>query len=155
MRAEIKRGFTLIELIVSISIAVILFAVIVSGFSGQRELTSLNLAIDDCLSYLTKARARTLSSENSAHYGVHFETTKFVLFAGDTYNAGDPDNVVRNLSSDVEMSNTDLTGGAVDVVFKRLTGETDVSGTITFRLTSDPTITRILWVEYTGLAFLQ
>lgn len=150
-----NKGFTAIEMIISIALAVILFAIIVNGFSGQRDHVNLGLAVDDSMSFLQEARAKTLSSESASVYGVHFETNKVVLFTGDTYNPLNPANENRNLSVPVEISNILLNGGAVDVVFKRLTGETDAHGTVTLRFSSDPTITRIILIEPTGLAHIQ
>lgn len=126
-----------------------------SGFSGQRDLTSLNLAVDDAMGFLQKARARTLSSEDDSRYGVHFETNKFVLFAGDTYNASDPTNKARDLSSPVEINAIALQGGVVDIVFKRLTGETNEQGTVTIRLSTNPSVSRVIKIESTGLSYIQ
>lgn len=152
MRSE---GFTLIEILAVITIAAILFAIIISGFSGLRQHSDFNLAGDDSISFLQEARAKTLSSDSASVYGVHFETNKFVFFAGNTYNPLDSSNKDRLLPPTVEMSPTNLNGGGDDVIFKRLTGETDQYGTITLRLTSDPTTTRIIEISSTGLANIQ
>jgi len=148
-------GFTLAEILVAITIAVILFAITVSGFVGLREQSDIAIVVDDSISFLQEARAKTLSSDNAAQYGVHFETNTFVLFSGDTYNASDPGNKVRNLSASVEISAYSFAGGGAEVVFKRLTGETSENGTVTFRLKNNPTITRTIEIEPTGLAHIQ
>ncbi|TSC71094.1 MAG: Uncharacterized protein G01um101470_746 [Parcubacteria group bacterium Gr01-1014_70] len=149
------RGFTLIEILVVIAIAAILFTIVVSGFSGLRQNSDLSHAIDDSVSYLQSARAKSLSAENATVYGVHFETGRFVLFTGTTYDAGNAANIVRLLPSTVETSAISLNGGAVDVVFKRLTGETDAYGTITFRLISSPSTTKTIEIVSTGLSGVQ
>lgn len=145
-------GFTLIEILIAIAIAAILFTIVVSGFSGLRQETDLGLAAQDSVAFLQQARVKTLSSENSSVYSVHFETNKFVLFAGSVYNAADPANKTRNIPSTVEISPIALNGGGVDVVFKRFTGETAAYGYVTFRLTSDPTVTRVVKIEPVGLS---
>jgi len=150
-----REGFTLTEILVVITIAIILFAIVVSGFVGLRENSDIALAVDDSISFLQEARAKTLSSDEASRYGVHFETTMFVLFAGDTYNASDPDNKNRMLPSTVEISNYALNSGGADVVFKRLTGETDEHGTVTFRLTNDPAVTHTIEIGRTGLAHIK
>lgn len=148
-------GFTLIEILVALAIAAILFAIIVSGFSGLRRNSDMSLAVDDSVSFLQDARAKTLSSVNTTAYGVHFETTKFVLFEGSTYNAGSGTNKIRALPSSIEISVVDLNGAVVDVVFKRLTGETSAHGTVTFRQTNDPSITKAIQILSTGLVSVQ
>ena len=149
------RGFTLIEIIIAITIAAILFAIIVSGFSGLRQNSDMNLAVDDSISFLQDARAKTLSSVNTSAYGVHFETTKFVLFQGGTYNAGDSTNKIRLLPSTIEISAYSFNGGGSDVVFKRLTGETGSYGSVTFRQTNNPSVTKTIQILSTGLVSVQ
>ncbi|OGZ44358.1 MAG: hypothetical protein A3J55_03640 [Candidatus Ryanbacteria bacterium RIFCSPHIGHO2_02_FULL_45_17b] len=149
------RGFTIIELLLVIAIAVILLVIVLSGFSNLRQSSDFTLAVDEAVSFLQEARAKTLSSENDSVYGVHFETSQFVLFTGDTYNAASASNKVRALPSSVEISSFLLTGGGDAVVFKRLTGETATYGTITFRRTDDPSITKTIEVVSTGLAGVQ
>lgn len=149
------RGFTIMELLAVIAIAIVLFAIIVSGFSGLRKSSDLTLAIDEAISFLQEARAKTLSSENGSVYGVHFETSRFALFVGDTYNPADSSNKVHILPSTVEIGAWSLSGGRDDVIFKRLTGETNNSGTVTFRQTSDPSVLKIIEISSTGLAGVQ
>jgi prepilin-type N-terminal cleavage/methylation domain-containing protein len=150
-----REGFTLIEVLVVIAIAAILFAVTLVGLSGLRDETDLGLAVDDAVSFLQSARAKTLSSEGGSDYGVHFETSKFVLFKGNTYSAIDPNNIVRNVPSSIEISPITLNGGVVDLLFKRLTGETTEHGTVTLRLVNDITVMRTIAITPTGLAHIQ
>src|SRR3989344_9266077 len=149
------KGFTLIEILVVITIAVILFAIVVSGFSGLRQSSDLTLAVDDSISFLQDARAKTLSSENNSVYGVHFETSQFVLFVGNTYNPADSSNKVRTLPSTIETNSILLSGVGDDVIFKRLTRETDNNGTVTFRQTGNPSVLKIIEIFSTGLAGVQ
>lgn len=144
------RGFTLIELLIVLAIATILLAIVLGGFSNLRQSSDFTLAIDEATSFLQEARTKTLSSENDSVYGVHFETSQFVLFTGATYNPASASNKVYSLPSSVEISSVALTSGA-DVIFKRLTGETATGGTVTFQRTDEPSITKIIEIEPTGL----
>ena len=148
-------GFTAIEILIVLAIATVLFAIIVSGFAGLREHSDMNLVVDTSVSYLQEARTKTLSSENASVYGVHFETSQFVFFVGSTYSAVSTTNKVYTLPSSVEVSPINLEGGGVDVVFKRLTGETDEYGTVTLRKTADPSVTKVIQILSTGLAGVQ
>ncbi len=149
------KGFTLIEILVTISIAAVLFAIIVSGFSGLRNNSDLQSAVEDSVSYLQETRANTLSSNNANVYGVHFESGKFVLFVGATYDPASATNKNRLLPSSVEINSISLNGGGNDVVFKRLTGETSSHGTVTFRLTSNTSVTKTINILSTGLSNVQ
>lgn len=149
------KGFTFVEILVVIAIAAVLFAIIASGFSGLRRGSDLSLAVDDSISFLQEARTKTLSSESASVYGVHFETSQFVSFAGDTYNPSSGTNKVRILPVSIEISVVSLQGGGSDVVFRRLTGETSSYGTVTFRQTGNPSITKTTQILSTGLAGIQ
>jgi prepilin-type N-terminal cleavage/methylation domain-containing protein len=124
-----RRGFTLIEILVSISVVVILAAIMWMGLSSFRESYELDQSADAILALLKDARTRTLASDGATQYGVHFEETKVVLFSGASYNpAGAIDTF--QLPSSIRISSVNLAGGGRDTVFARLSGATTQSGTI-------------------------
>ena len=149
------KGFTLVEILIVLAIAVILFTIILTGFANLRESSDLTLAVDEAISFLQEARAKTLSSEGASVYGVHFETSQFVLFVGDMYDPSVSSNKIRALPSTIEISIIDLEGVGDDALFKRLTGETDNDGTIKFRQTSNPSTLKTIEVLPTGLSYVQ
>lgn len=148
-------GFSLLELLVVLAIISIVAAIVTTAFSTYRSNNDLKFAAERGVSMLREARAKSLSSENDMQYGVHFETAQIVLFAGSTYNASDPNNVVYAFPSTIQIFPITLTGGAVDVIFKRLTGETSQDGTVTMSLTADTSRTKTINIERTGLANVQ
>lgn len=143
-----EKGFTLIEMIIVVGILAILlilsFAVI-QLFTGQ---VNLNTTSQQVLSALQLARNRTLSSTGEMQHGVHFETSKYVLFEGSTYNAMDPDNQEFNLST-VEIYEINISGGS-DVVYDRIRGTTSNNGNVKIRLTADTTKTETILVNSSG-----
>ncbi|TSC78485.1 MAG: Uncharacterized protein G01um101429_758 [Parcubacteria group bacterium Gr01-1014_29] len=144
------RGFTLIEILIVVAGITILASIVLFPLASFRRTAQLSSAIEEGVSLLVSARLKTLSSEGATQYGVHFETVKMVFFVGTTYITGNPQNSEVLIPNDVEISTISLNGGAVDVVFKRLTGETDQHGTVLFRLKSDPSNTKTLRIEQTG-----
>lgn len=149
------RGFTISELLVVIAIAIVLFSIVVSSLSNFRNNSDLVTIAEEGISALLEARTRTLSAYNGAVHGVHFESGKFVLFQGAVYNPVDPLNKETLLPSTVTISTTTLAGGGQDVVFKRLTGDTDQYGTVRWELVSNSSIFRIIEISQTGLSSLQ
>ncbi|MBI3019818.1 MAG: hypothetical protein HYY60_00620 [Parcubacteria group bacterium] len=145
------RGFTIFEIIIVIGIFIALAAAGATPLLFLKNKNALVNAAERSVSLLSAARTQTLSSENAARYGVHFAPDRAVLFKGTSFNANDPENEQFFFGSAVENAMVSLNGGGTDVVFKRLTGETDGYGTITFRLKKDPTVTRIITVERTGV----
>ena len=131
------NGFTLIELLITIAVLAILAASVFVSYQGASARFELKTQSFKTLDVLNLARTRTVGSLESSNYGVHFETTQYVLFKGTSYSASDPNNVVYALPSTVEISNITLAGGGADAVFDRLSGKTSQSGTFRMRLVSD------------------
>jgi prepilin-type N-terminal cleavage/methylation domain-containing protein len=149
--SEFVRAFALIELLVVLTIIGILSIISFVSLSELSKANVLDVATGDIVSVLSEARSRTLSSEGDSVYGVHFETNSITLFKGDTFNAIDPNNVDIPLSSAVTISAITLTGGATEVVFGRISGDADVTGTITIALSTDATDTKTITIPSTGV----
>ena len=140
------RGFTLIEILVSITVIVIVILVVVSGLSSFRKSAELNQAVDGVVSQLREARRRTIESKDASQWGVHRESSRTTLFKGAAYSAGAPDNEVFTLPSAVTAA------GPADIVFKRISGDTDNAGTVTLTLGTD---IRTINIRSSGLIELQ
>ncbi len=148
-------GFTLIEIIIAISILLIVSTLGFNVFTSFKKTTDIASSSDMVLSQLTQARLKTLSAEYGEQYGVHFETDRTTFFKGAMYSVSDLDNQALVLPATVEISSISLSGGGSDVLFKKLTGETDNDGTVIIRLKSGTSKTRTFTIRKTGLAFIQ
>lgn len=149
--AKLKSGLTSVELLVALAVLLVLGAAVVAGFGSMRNKSALDSAAYEVVSVLNQARLKTLASQNDRPYGVHFESQRAVLFKGTAFSGGDPSNEEANIPLSVEILPAVLNGGGSDVVFKRLTGETDNYGTITLSLKSDPSKIKIIIIEATGV----
>lgn len=125
-----KRGFSAIELIIVLSIFGILAVIILSGLVNFRKHHALARDTELVVELLNQARNQTISSKNLTQYGVHFASTTVTVFTGGTFSAGATDNQNYPLNSTDTVLSLSITGGGVNVVFARLTGETSQSGTI-------------------------
>lgn len=144
------KSFSVIEILIVFAIMAILAGIAFTSPSLFSHTFNLEGAAQNGFSLLLEARAKTLSSYEASSYGVHFEQTKITLFKGLAFVSGDPDNKEYLLPQDVEISTIALNGGGQDVIFKRLTGQTDQYGSITFRLVSNPSTMRIITIQMTG-----
>ena len=131
-------GFTLIELLVIIALIVTTCTIVFYNYSAHRNTQALNNGEDEIISLLNEARSRTLSGENNAQYGVHFQTNKVILFSGTTFATAGTSTSVVDLDATVHISSMGLTGGVSDVVFKKVTGNTDAYGTLVITGASAP-----------------
>ena len=146
----LTKGMTISELLVVLGILVVLVAIVLGAFTSFRKNSSFDNDIKLMMETLREARSQTLSSQNASQYGVHFENTKITLFVGDVYSVSNSTNRNFDLSStDISLAFS-LNGGGNDIVFKRLTGGTAQSGTITI---SSPSLskTKIITIYRTGL----
>jgi len=139
------------ETIIIVAVSIILFAIIVSAFSGFNKNQSLNSTSSEVVSVLNEARALTLASLDNKAYGVHFQSDKVIFFKGSVFSSSDPDNKITTISSKISISNISLNGGGDDIIFQRLTGKTDQDGTITLSLVSDPSKSKTITVLVSGI----
>lgn len=150
-----NSGFTLLELLFVIVIAGIISTIIFLSLFKLNSSQALEKSADLVASVLNEAKALTLSSKGDTQYGVHFEPTQVVLFMGGAYSPSDGANVVSTLHSLTGIQNINLNGGGSDVIFKRLTGNTDQHGSVEVFLLASTTVSRTITISATGVVELD
>jgi prepilin-type N-terminal cleavage/methylation domain-containing protein len=125
-----KRGFSLIELLIVLAIMGILTGIVLSTFQVYKKSQALDKDVETIVETLRQARSQTLSSQNASKYGVHITSTAITLFVGSTYSAGSASNQDFSLQVSDAVLSINLVGGGSDVVFNRLTGDTSQSGSV-------------------------
>ena len=152
---KINGGYTIFEIIVVLVILVFIVAganTFIKSFLFQvSDAEYLNKASILVKTALEEARSHTVNAKNGYVYGVHVETTKVVIFKGTTYSATEATNTVYNFGTYSKMLSMSLNGGGSNILFERLTGETNQYGTITVSLTKDTTKTKQITLTRTGL----
>jgi Tfp pilus assembly protein FimT len=146
---NLKKGFSVIEILFVLAIMIILAAIVLPSFKKMRENQVLKSTTSEVISVIDKARSQSVSSIDSSEYGVHFQTDKVVLFKGITYSSSDASNENIILTTPATISVISLTGGAVDVYFDRLSGAPSKSGTITISVSS---LSKTITISATGTA---
>ncbi len=144
-----KKGFSLLEIVIVLTILTIISFIVVTVFSSFNSAQGLEKDTQSIMAYLDEAKSKTLSSRDASQHGVHFASTTVTLFRGSVYNPADAENRIFNLNSTVVIRGTALTGGGSDVVFNRLTGETSQYGTITV-FSNRASTTRTVTIYKTG-----
>jgi len=146
-----KRAFTLIEVLITISITLIILLISVSGLRLFSKRTTHLSATRIVLGALEEAHAQTLASYNDTAYGVHIDTGSVTIFEGATYDASATTNDVRTLPARTSVLSTSLSGGVSDITFERLTGNASTEGTVTVGVTTDATISQTITIHSSGL----
>ncbi|HEY4487347.1 MAG TPA: prepilin-type N-terminal cleavage/methylation domain-containing protein [Candidatus Paceibacterota bacterium] len=152
---RLSHGFALIELLISIAIIMLLSVMTYQTFQVTNSSKVLDTTALNVLTQLREARSLALSSKNAQEWGLHIATSSVTLFESSTYDAGNTTNVVVPLNALVEIASTTLAGGAADVIFQRLSGETDQYGSIVLSLVASSSQQKTITVYQTGTIELQ
>ncbi|MFM2383456.1 MAG: hypothetical protein RIQ72_28 [Candidatus Parcubacteria bacterium] len=150
-----KHGFTLIEVIISISIMTILLGISMTVFRALTDQQSLDRDVETAISYLLRARNQTITGENNSTYGVYFASTSVTLFEGTSYAAGSSTNLVFNFNNRSYMYSIALAGGANQVYFKKISGAPHATGTITYRSSGMTNKQKLIRIYASGLVEVQ
>lgn len=131
------RGFTTIELIISLGIIAILLLLTFISASSFRAHANLTTSANNFLEDARSQQSKTVASEGASTYGIHLEATRYTLFKGPNFSSRDlAFDEIRNFPASLEFSSWNLVGGD-DIVFERVTGATQNSGTVTLRHTDN------------------
>jgi prepilin-type N-terminal cleavage/methylation domain-containing protein len=148
--ARRHQGVTLLEIVVVIGIITLIGAIVYSPLNDFRAQKTLDAAVEKTLAAFSQAHLDTISSKNNFQYGVHIASGEVVYYIGPTYATGTATNLVFTLPPAVEIFNIDLVGGGSDVLYHRLTGSTDESGTFQVRPKGRTTTVTTITVNKTG-----
>lgn len=146
-----KKGFTLIEILVVIGITAIVLGVAVNSFYNFVKTQALNADYISIASFIDQAKSLSINSKSDSQYGVRFSTSTVDLFKGSSYSVAGSQQTYT-LNSRVYISDINLVGGnANEIVFDRLTGYSSASGTVSIALKSASTTVLTMQIYKTGI----
>ncbi|EKD64583.1 MAG: hypothetical protein ACD_50C00342G0003 [uncultured bacterium] len=133
-----QKGFTLPELLLVMGILTILFGFITINLLNFRQKSVLNTTVDTVVSDLKSQQNKamvgdTQGSGTISDYGVYFESDRYILFRGSSYNPLEP----SNFSIDLDPSHTfsDIDVPSSSIIFEKgsgqMTGWTAATDTVT------------------------
>src|SRR3989344_4393922 len=109
-----SKGLTLVELTIAIALFTILSSFLLFDITSQKTFADIESTED--LIFVTVKEAQNLAMAGGTEsYGVHFETDRYVLFQGSTYNPADPSNLETALDPNLTISSVTLPSG--DIIF--------------------------------------
>jgi len=129
-----NRGFTFVEVVIVMGIMALLMGIGIVGMLRSTRRSGLNevvqVLLSDLRSQQTKAMTGvTVAGAVPAGFGVYFETNRYTLFSGASYNPSDPTNVPILVSTPHSMD----TVGFDTILFLGRSGE--ISGYATGSVT--------------------
>lgn len=118
-----RRGFTLVELIIVMSIMGILLGLVTVGLSNVRQRTTINTLTQTFVADVRQQQIKAMVGDTQGaatanSYGVHLDTDRYVLFRGAAYSATDPNNFAVDLQDNIQFVNADW-----DIIFSRIVGD--------------------------------
>jgi prepilin-type N-terminal cleavage/methylation domain-containing protein len=140
-----KQGFTLIELIIVLTIITVLVSIIVSSFHTVGGSEALDTTVMSTISILNEARSQAISSKDASDFGVRILPDKLISFKN-SYGTLNKEITISNL-----VTASTSTGIDTDIIFKNVSGGTNASGTITITVLSDPSKNGVIRIYPTGV----
>ena len=147
-----EKGFTLVELLVVITIVVVLGGIAAVSFNTSRNVRDLQTSAQNTLAVIRLAQSKTLAGENDSSWGVHVQSNQITLFAGDT-SGGATFTQSYALPPSIEITNIALNGGGSDIIFNRVTGQTDQNGTFVMDVAANPGNSFPVTIDISGKAY--
>lgn len=152
---EFPRGsaFTLIELLIVVSILAILATVGIMNLYSHRSRQDLGFRAREIVTVLRNAQDRSISQEDGARWGVYFEnpssgTDFYELFSGPSYVSGtifSKNTLSSYVQFDIPAANSSTT-----IIFSPITGLPTASATIKISLVGDSTASSTIIINSNG-----
>ena len=106
-----KRGVTLIEVLVVIGILLTLIGIASISFLPFRSKSTLDTAVTTLISDTKSQQIKAVAGDTegrstSDNYGVHFETNSYTLFHGSIFNPSDTSNFTVALNDGIQIEST-------------------------------------------------
>ncbi len=120
-----QHGFALIEVTAVVGISILLATLALAPVSKLRSRAALDGAEASVIRAIDSSRTKAMSGVGTTEHGVHIESGKVVLFAGNTYTSGDPANKTYTIPASVTLSSTEQ-----NIVFRRLSGAPSATTTV-------------------------
>ncbi len=113
-----KKGFTVIELIIIISILAILFTVSSVNLLGFYSKNTLATSVTTLLSDMRQQQLKAMVGHTEGQathdaYGIYFQSDRYTLFKGPIYSSSDPTNFAVVLNPNLQFSTIFVPGSQI------------------------------------------
>lgn len=130
-----KKGFTLIELVIVFGIIVAVGAVAFANLSTRKSVTDLTATSQQIASLLRQAQIDAIQQKSNTSWGVHFEnsttTTPFYALFQTSYSTATIVGGLYRLPPTVAYTTSTLASGAtLNMTFSAITGTASASASI-------------------------
>lgn len=125
-----KTGFTLIEALISVALISLIVGMTLPFYGNFAARNDINIAQEDLARMMRRAQVYARAGYGDSLWGVHLQNGSATLFRGATY-------ATRTAGYDEVLSFPAINvSGVTDVVFSKMTGFPNTSGTTTLTSTT-------------------
>lgn len=144
MKLKFLKGFTLIEVMLSLSLLAIIFAMSAPYYQSFQVRNDLDIAQNTIVQSLRRAQVLSQAGDGDMNWGVYVQVGSIIVFKGVSY-------VLRDISYDevFDLPASIVSSGIAEVVFSKLYGLPQSIGTVT--LTSTANETRNITINEKGM----
>lgn len=130
-----KKGFTLLELIIVLALIVIISAAVLANLGGQKNDSDLTATTQQIGTLLRQAQNDAMAQESDTAWGVHFANPtgtapSYTLFETSYAPSTIVDGPYFLPPTVAFVTSTIASGATLDVIFSSITGTASVSTTI-------------------------
>jgi prepilin-type N-terminal cleavage/methylation domain-containing protein len=144
------KGFSLLEIIISIAIIGILTAIVTNSFQISQIKKQQDGIVQSIVASLEKAQADTVAGKEGSSHGIKFNAQEYISFVGTSFNANSVTNQINIINPQFEIQNT--ISNAQDIIyFAKISGTTNESATITISHIDDRVTPQAFTISANGI----
>jgi prepilin-type N-terminal cleavage/methylation domain-containing protein len=143
------KGFSILEIIISIAIIGILSAIVTNSFRTAQIKKQQQGIVQSIVADLEKQKSDTQAGKAGSQYGITFNPSKYVLFTGTSYSSTSPSNKTVDVDSQFVLSET-ITNAQNSIYFSKITGNANENATITVSHVSNLVPPLLITIQTSG-----
>lgn len=143
------KGFSVLEIIISLAVAGVLLAIITNSFQVAQIKKSQQGITESIVSYLEEQKTNTQTGKDGKNYGIKFNAADFILFTGTTYSESSFVNKVVAIDPQFQIDETILNNENA-IYFSKINGEVSENATITISHITNRVSPKKIIIEKSG-----
>lgn len=144
-----NKGFSLLEIIISIAVASILLTIVTTSFRTAQIKKVQDGIVQSILASLEEQKANSQAGKEGSSYGIKFNSNEYILFKGISYSVSSPDN--KNIAVESPFQIEETISNANNIIyFSKLNGNSNEVATITISHITNEVTPQNLIIETSG-----